>query len=198
MYSLVALGFVLIYKRPPPSTSPSAWCSSPSCPSGLHGAWPALRGFLLRDGAADGAWLRGGALVLNRWWPDGIPCSWPRSVLPSYVPRLAQPSCRRGASLDLRIPDFPNPVVADNLCLRFVSALDVRAAPWRVLIISLALSFRYANGSAACRGRRPGGAAFDRFRSTTSCLSVAGPACRAVAGMMWARPGVSCARDFCA
>jgi branched-chain amino acid transport system permease protein len=97
--------------------------------------------------------------------------------------------------LDLGIPDFPIPWVADNLGL-FVSALDVAAGVVAgVLIIVLALLFRYTKMGLGLRAVAddPGAAASIGIPLKSIMLLVwsAAGVVALVAGMMWgARAGV--------
>jgi branched-chain amino acid transport system permease protein len=97
--------------------------------------------------------------------------------------------------LDLGIPDFPIPWVADNLGL-FVSALDVVAGTVAaVLIIALALLFRYTRMGLGLRAVADdaGAAASIGIPLKSSMLLVwsAAGVVALVAGMMWgARAGV--------
>ena len=97
--------------------------------------------------------------------------------------------------LDLGIPDFPIPWIADNLGL-FVSALDVAAGiVAAVLIVVLALLFRYTKMGLGLRAVAddPGAAASIGIPLKTIMLLVwsAAGVVALVAGMLWgARAGV--------
>lgn len=200
MYSLVALGFVLIYKASSTfnfAQGAMVFFAVLSFVGFMELGLPALAAFLvtvLLMGAVGYATER---LVLEPLMNQNEDTLLMATIGLAFVLQgLAQAvwgvEVRR---LDLGIGDFPIPWIADNLGL-FVSALDVTAGVIAgLLIVVLALLFRYTKMGLGLRAVAddPGAAASIGIPLKSIMLMVwtAAGIVALVAGMMWgARAGV--------